>query len=99
MTRYKPNVVYMMCRGRSIPKWTEIVRSIEENEDRQKEIANIALRHPEHKIIMLCNRTNQVNGIYDILKGAGEYVEKLVVVNKHGIKNAEYWWLERRREE
>ena len=87
-TLYKPTIKYVTRFGKTIPDWCTAINSIEYNEERQKEIAQIAIDNPKEKIIILCNRINQTNGIYDILDDAKESVAKLVGTKKKYDKSA-----------
>lgn len=89
ITKYKPEISYTMVNGKSVPNWNVIVNSIEENSERWKEIANIAINHPKEKIIIMCNRKVLSRGIYDTLTELGENVELL-------IENTKTWDMEAR---
>ena len=77
-TNYKPNIVYQVVRGQTVPKWTEIIGSISENEERCKEIAQIAIDHPKNKIIILCDRQIFARNINDYFLEMGESTELLI---------------------
>lgn len=81
-TSYTPEIEYIVVRGRVIPNWNKIISSIEEKPERHQEIADIAINHPEEKIIILCNRVVQTKGIYDILCSEGESVDILCGTKK-----------------
>ena len=66
-TTFKPEVSYTMVQGKSVPNWNKIIESIEENSERWKIIANIAIENPNEKIAILCNRNCLAIGIYNIL--------------------------------
>lgn len=88
ITKYKPEISYTVVNGKTVPNWNVIVNSIEENSERWKEIANIAIKHPNEKIIILCNRKALSNGIYNLLLDLGESVELLIDKTKVWDKNA-----------
>lgn len=77
-TKYKPEISYTVVNGKTVPNWNVIVNSIEENTERWLEIANIAIKHPNEKIIILCNRKVLSRGIYDTLTELGESVDLLI---------------------
>lgn len=87
-TDYKPTVELIFRGGRWVPDWQLVIDSTESNEAKQAEMAQLAIDHPDDKIIILCNRTVNVNGIYEILKEKGESVEKLVGAQKKWNRDA-----------
>lgn len=87
-TDYKPEIELVFRKGRWVPDWSLVISSLDGNEDRQSEIAQIAIDNPTQKFIILCNRQCNVYGIYNILKEKGEYVEKLVDTQKVWDRNA-----------
>lgn len=87
-TDYKPIVELIYRAGRWVPDWALVTDSLESNEDKQAEAAQIAIDNPNDKMIILCNRTINVLGIYEILKKKGESVEKLVGTQKKWDKSA-----------
>jgi superfamily II DNA or RNA helicase len=68
-TKYKPTITYTIVKGKSVPNWCEIIKSVEINEDRWNLIANIVLNNLERKgkIMVLCNRNVLAIGINNIL--------------------------------
>ncbi len=80
-TRYKPTIEYRYVKGRVVPNWNLVKSSLEYNPERQQEIAEIAIKHKEHKIIILSYLQKQSRAIYNILKNAKESVE-LYIGNK-----------------
>ena len=81
-TRYKPKINYRMVMGKLTLDWNLIMSSLAEDEDRQKEIVQIAIKHPKEKIIILSSLTVQSRGIYDKLIDAGESAELLIGTKK-----------------
>lgn len=81
-TDYEPEISYRVVRGNVSMDWTKVTSSLALNKNRQEEIARIAISHPEQKIIILSDRVEQSEGIYEILKGMGESVELLVGTRK-----------------
>jgi len=77
-TGYRPKINYRMVMGKMTLDWNLVVSSLAEDEDRQREIVRIAIKHPEEKIIILSSLTVQSRGIYDKLVDAGESVELLI---------------------
>lgn len=67
-TKYTPNKVPAMVYGKIITDWCEVERSIGENVERQGEIAQIIKEHPDHKIIVLCQRCACRDGIADFFE-------------------------------
>jgi len=87
-TKYKPEISYTVVNGKTVPNWNVIINSIEENNERWKELANIAIGHPKEKIIILCNRKVLSRGIYGVLDEMGESVELLIENTKVWDSNA-----------
>ena len=77
-TQFKPELSYTIVKGRVAPNWNAIINSIEENPERHKLIANIAMKHKNEKIIILCNRKILSEGIFNILKDQNESVDILI---------------------
>ncbi len=77
-TEFKPDVRYVMVKGVMVPDWNHIVNSIEYNEDRQKFIASLVLKHPDHRILILSCRQDQSRGIHDKLVATGEGVRLII---------------------
>ncbi len=67
-TYFEPTIEYKRRGGKNVPDWNLVVNSIEENPKRWEMIVNIILKNKQHKIIVLCNRKIQANGIYNLLK-------------------------------
>lgn len=88
-TEFKPDVRYVMVKGVMVPDWNHIVNSIEYNEDRQKFIASLVLKHPEHRILILSSRQDQSRGIRDKLVAAGEEVRLIIGDARAGTPKAE----------
>ena len=82
MTQYKPKINYRLVMGKMSLDWNLVMSSLAENEDRQREIVQIAINHPEEKIIILSSLTVQSRGLYDKLIDAGESVELLIGTKK-----------------
>lgn len=78
-TNYEPDVSYRFVPGRGeVEDFVAMTSSLCENEERWKEIAQIAIDHPENKIILLCDRTNMIKNIYKYLLEKGESAEFLI---------------------
>ncbi len=82
VTQYKPEINYRMVKGEMTLDWNKVMSSLAENEDRQTEIVQIAIKHPKEKIIILSSLTVQSRGIYDKLVAAKESVELLIGTKK-----------------
>jgi len=81
-TKYKPKLEYTMVRGRMTINWNEVMNSMSANVDRQREIAQLAIRHPEHRILILSNRQDQCRGVHSILTESGEDSALLIGATK-----------------
>lgn len=81
-TRYRPELNYRVAMGKMTLDWNKVMSSLAENEDRQREIVKIAIKHPKEKIIILSSLTVQSRGIYDKLIDAGESAELLIGTKK-----------------
>lgn len=70
-TPFKPEIEYTLIMGqmRQNPNTKRI--SIESNKRRHKFIADIALAHPEHRIIILCERVIQIEALAKLFKESG----------------------------
>lgn len=77
-TPFKPKISYTIVFGKTVPDWSAIINSIEENSDRWEYIVDIIESHPNEKIIVLCNRNALVNGICEILERCDEPYAKLI---------------------
>ena len=77
-TKFKPEISYMIVRGQMVRDWNAIISSIEKNNDRWRLIIEIVKKHPEKKIIILCNRNVLSIGLYELLKKEKEDVELLI---------------------
>lgn len=77
-TTYKPEVAYKVVRGKVTMDWNKVINSLMSNVDRQREIADIAIRHPEHRIMILSDRNEECNGIYNYLIEKGVDAELLI---------------------
>lgn len=81
-TKYQPVISYQIVRGRTTLAWTDMMTSLSKIEDRWKEIANIAISEPKHKIIILCDRKMMAQNIYDYLVKKGDSAELLIGTKK-----------------
>lgn len=77
-TTFKPDISYTVVRGKTVPNWCAIINSIEKNVAKHKLIADVAISHPDEKIIILCNRNVLANGVYSLLLEAGESCALLI---------------------
>jgi len=64
-TDFKPQIRYNVVYGTTILDWTTVLNSIAYDKDRQILAANIALSHPEHRVMMLSDRISECIGIYN----------------------------------
>jgi len=87
-TKFKPDIEYTTVRGRVTVNWNSVIKSIEENAERWELIANIVAKHPNEKIIILCNRNCLSIGIYNLLIERGEKAA-LLIQNKTKPKEEE----------
>ena len=77
-TNYKPEVSYTVVRGKTTLAWTNMMTSLSVIEKRWKEIAELALAHPDNKIIVLCDRQSLAENIYKYLIEKGDSAELLI---------------------
>ena len=87
-TQYQPRIKYVYVQGKRTVDWNTVVKSIEENEERWQLIVTIVHKHPDHKIIVLCNRKVMSTGIYELLMKQGEDAELLIHTKKTWNKEA-----------
>ena len=66
-TSYVPDIGYQVFRGKTTLDWNRVINSLSDSVERQREIGDIAIRHPEHRIMILSNRINQCTGIHEYL--------------------------------
>jgi hypothetical protein len=64
------------------PNWTHIVNTIAYNTDRHRYIADLCIKHQEHRILVLSDRTEQSEAIYKLLIEAGESVQLIIGAKK-----------------
>ena len=81
-TPYKPEIKYQMVKGRMVPDWTRITNTIAYNKERQRYIADLCIKQQDHRILVLSDRTEQAQGIYDLLINEGESVQLLIGTKK-----------------
>jgi hypothetical protein len=81
-TSYVPDLDYRLYQGRMVPDWNKVINSLAENQARNVEIAKLAIKHPEHKIIILCDRQVCAKAIYEYLVEADESVELYISDSK-----------------
>jgi len=81
-TNFKPNVEYIVVRGKTVPNWGEIRKSIEYNPKRQQLIADLAMSYKDDKILILSYHVKQSLGIYNYLIKKGESAEKFIAKMK-----------------
>ena len=90
-TGYKPNIQYVQRQGIVVPDWHGeggVIDSIERNEMRWQDIVDICMKHPEEKIIVLCQRNVSAKGIYNLLIEKEEDAELLIGSKKKWNKDA-----------
>jgi superfamily II DNA or RNA helicase len=81
-TPYEPEVKYQMVKGKMTPNWTHITNTIAYNTERHKYIANLCIKNPDHRILVLSDRTEQSQAIYNLLVEAGESVQLIIGAKK-----------------
>jgi superfamily II DNA or RNA helicase len=74
-TSFEPLIETTWIKGKETMKWATAKKSIEENEERWRVIADIAQSHPERCILILSDLRVQSNGIFNELKSRGESVD------------------------
>lgn len=77
-TPFEPIIKYTRKNGQRVVDWAKVINSIECNPIRWQMIVDIVLKYPKHKIIILCNRQVQSQGIYDLLIKCGESAALLI---------------------
>ena len=82
LTRYTMERKLRVFRGRVRPDWIKMLGELARNKDRHAEIGDIAISHPEHKIIILCDRQITSKSIFKYLVERGEDVELFVGTKK-----------------
>lgn len=85
-TKFRPTREPAYVKGRVSDKWSTILNSIAYNPDRQKVIVELARNHPDEKIIILGDRTQELKAIHAILKNDPGGAELLI---QKGKKKAE----------
>lgn len=76
-TPFKPTLSYTTVKGETVRDWTSDMNSLAYNKDRNRFAADLVLRHPESKPMVLCGRVEQGNAIADHLDDAGESSQRL----------------------
>jgi hypothetical protein len=77
-TNYTPEISYNYFQGETVLAWSDMMTSIAEIKERQIEIANIAIKYPTQKIILICDRVNMAKNIYKYLTEKDESVELFI---------------------
>lgn len=54
--------------------WTSMITNLSDNKKRIRDIARLAIKHPEHKIMILCGRVLTATELYNYLTKKGESV-------------------------
>lgn len=81
-TSYKPVVDYQVVHGNTILNWSFMMTSLANMKERTIEIANIAIRRHDRKIILMCDRNNMATETFDYLTKKGESVELYIGKSK-----------------
>lgn len=81
-TPYQPEIKYQMVKGRMTPNWTHITNTIAYNTERHNYIAKLCIKHKDHRILVLSDRTEQSQAIYDLLIQAEESVQLIIGTKK-----------------
>src|SRR5690606_14500065 len=81
---FVPHLEYSHVKGRLVPNWGMILKSVEESKERHLYISNIVRdeRYKDKCILVLCNRVENTMGVYNLLKDAGERVDYLCGLKK-----------------
>jgi superfamily II DNA or RNA helicase len=87
-TKYKPEIDYIVKFGKTTLDWNLVVNSIEGNEERWKDIADVISKHPTEKIMALCNRNILSKGVHSVLIEREEDVDIYIGKSKKCNKNA-----------
>lgn len=81
---FRPELTFVDVRGKRTLNWSHAINSIEYNPDRQRAIAMLTQRD-EFKALntmVLCNRVENSQGVYNVLKEIGESVDILAGTKK-----------------
>lgn len=81
-TKWCPEPSYTTVRGEEVINWSKFISDLACIEERWKEIANIAISHPNHKIMILCDRQEMAKKMYHYFESVGESSELLIGTKK-----------------
>ena len=81
-TNIKPNVQYVQVNGHVVLKWTEVISSLNENKTFWEDIVQNILEYKDEKIIVLCERQELAQGVFNMLVEKKESVELLIGTKK-----------------
>lgn len=71
-TPHKPTIRYNVFQGQTSLDWTTLTNSIAYNEERQDYIVSLVSQHPDHRIMVLSDRQQECDLIYEKLRKKGE---------------------------
>ena len=74
-TPFTPTIKYSFVKGRRVPNWALLSKSLAENPERHQLIVDLVQEHPEEVILVLSDRIIQNEALYALLQEAGENVE------------------------
>lgn len=76
-TKYVPEVEYITVFGKLTLKWSTVINSLAKNVERNNEIIDILLQHPDRNIMVLCDRVEQCKSIASLAESANIKVDTL----------------------
>lgn len=71
-TTYVPEINYQYFKGEMVLAWSDMITSLANIKDRWRDIANIAVRYSTRKIILICDRVDMAENIFNYLTDKGE---------------------------
>lgn len=76
-TPFVPTVEYNFYLGETHVDWTKLISSLAMNKERQLLICDIVRRHPDRTIMILSDRVQLCDDLYEMLIDSGETVDRL----------------------
>lgn len=81
-TSYQPEISYITIGGKTILNWTEMMTKLSEVKERWMELADRAVFEKKHKIIMMCDRNEMAQNIFDYIEKKGDSAELYIGTKK-----------------
>lgn len=81
-TSYQPEISYITIGGKTILNWTEMMTKLSGIKERWMELADRAVIEKKHKIIMMCDRNEMAQNIFEYIEKKGDSAELYIGTKK-----------------